>query len=120
VVDAMDFCPCPAVDGASALSCSTRSDGGFADIGAHNEDVVCQLCELYDDDLRDGPDGTTVGTREVVLCEGCQGGLHVACVRALQSLRRRGLAANQPAAVEWTATGMTQLEAPAHGAVAPV
>ena len=77
-VDTKVFSPCPAVGGASVSSCSTRSDGGFADIGAHNEDVVCPLCELYDDDLRDGPDGTPVGTREVVICEGCQGGFHVA------------------------------------------
>ena len=35
VVDAMVFCPCPAVDGASASSCSARSDRGFADIGEH-------------------------------------------------------------------------------------
>ena len=37
-----------------------------------------------------------------------QGGFHVACVRALQSLRRRGLAANHPAAVQWTEAGMTR------------
>ena len=92
MVGTMVFCPCLAVDGDSASSCSARSDGGFADIGAHNEDVVCQLCELCDDNLRDGPDGTPIGTREVVICEGCQGGFHVACVRVLPSLRRRGKA----------------------------
>jgi hypothetical protein len=66
MVDAMGFYPCPAVDGASVSSCSAHSDGAFAGIGEHNEDVVCPLCELCDDDLRDGPDGTSVGTREVV------------------------------------------------------
>ena len=79
VVDAKDFSPCPAVGGASASSCSTRSDGGFADIWAHNEDVICPLCELCDDDLRDGPDSASMGVREVVICESCQGGFHVAC-----------------------------------------
>jgi len=108
VADAMVFCPCPATENASASSCSSRSDGGFADIGEQNEDVICPLCELYDDDLRNGPDGTSVGVREVVICEGCQGGFHVACVRALQSLRRRGLEANHPAAVQWTEAGMTR------------
>ena len=39
-------------------------------------------------------------------CEGCQAGFHVACVRALPSLRRRGLAANHLAAIEWSVAGM--------------
>ena len=86
MADAMVFCLCPATENASASSCSSRSDGGFADIGEHNKDVVCPLCELYDDDLRDGPDSTSVRIREVVICEGCQGGFHVACVRVLPSL----------------------------------
>ena len=30
------------------MLCSSCADGGFADIGEHNEDVVCPLCELYD------------------------------------------------------------------------
>ena len=72
------FSPCPAAGGASALSCSTRSDGGFAEVGERNEDVICPLCELCDDDLRAGPDGTSVGSREVMMCEGCQGRFHVA------------------------------------------
>ena len=62
-VDAEDFSPCLAVGGASAVSCLTRSDGGFAEIGAHNEDVICPLCELCDNDLRDGPDGASLGVR---------------------------------------------------------
>ena len=49
-----------------------------------------------------------MGDREVVICEGCQGGFHVACIRALPSLRRRNLAANHPAAVEWSEAGMSR------------
>ena len=68
--------------------------------------MICPLCELCDDDLRNGPDSASVGVREVVICEGYQGDFHVACVRILPSLRRRGQAANHPAAVEWSAEGM--------------
>ena len=62
MVDAQVFSPCLAVGGASVSSRSTRSDGGFADIGVHSKDVVCPLCRLCDDDLRDGPDSTSLGT----------------------------------------------------------
>ena len=110
LVDAKVLSPCPAVGGASASSCSARSDGGFADIGAHNEDVACLLCGLYDDDLRDGPDGSPLGSREVVICEGCHARWVSCCMcaRALPLLRRYGLAASHPAAIEWSVAGMTR------------
>ena len=44
----------------------------------------------------------------MVICEGCQGGFHVACAQALPSLRRRGLGANHLAAIEWSVAGMTR------------
>ena len=107
-VDAKVFSPCPAVCGTSVSSSPTPSDGGFADIGVHSEDAVCPLCELCDNDLRDGPNGAPVGTHEVVICEGCQGGFHVMCVRVLPSLCRRGQAASHPFTVEWSVGGMNR------------
>jgi hypothetical protein len=41
-----------------------------------------------------------------VVCEGCQGGFHVACVRALPLLRRGPLPADHPAAIDWSTTHM--------------
>ena len=96
VVNVKVFSPCPAVGGASASSCSTHSDRGFADIGSHNKDMVCPLCELCDDNLQDGLDGTPVRTCEVVICEGCEGGFHVACVQALLPLCCCALVVNHP------------------------
>ena len=81
---------------------------GFMDIGVHSEDVVCPLCELCDDNLHDGPDGAPVGTCEVVICEGCQGGFHVTCVWVLPSLCWCSQAANHPATVEWSVEGMNR------------
>ena len=97
-----------AAGGAMASSCSTRSDGGFAEVGECNEDVICPLCGLCDDNLRDGPDGASVGVQDVVLCKGCQGGFRVTymCAMLSESLRRRSLAANHPAAIEWSTEHM--------------
>ena len=99
MADAMVFCLCLATENASASSCSSCSDRGFADVSEHNEDVVCLLCELCDDNLCDGPGSMSVRTCEVVICDGCQGGFHVACICALQSLRQHGLEANHLAVV---------------------
>ena len=103
---AMDFSLCSASENASTSSHSTRSDCGFGDVGGCNEDLVCPLCELCDDDLHDDPDGESVGLRELVVCEGCQGGFHVACVRALPPLRRPPQPADHRAAIDWSTTHM--------------
>ena len=102
----MEFSLCAAAEHTPAFSRSSQSDDGYAAIGSNNEDLVCPLCELCDDDLRDDAEGRSVGSRELVVCEGCQSGFHVACVRALPSLRRLPLPAGHPAAVDWTEAHM--------------
>ena len=104
-VEALAFL-CAAQAHAPGSSRSTQSDGGYADIGADNEDLVCPLCGLCDDDLRVTAEGLTAGSRDLVVCEGCQGGSHAACVRALPSLRRPPLPAGHPAALEWPMVNM--------------
>ena len=64
------------------------------------------MCELCDDDLRNGSDGAPVGFCELVVCEGHQGGFHVACVRALLSLRRGSLPDGHPVAIDWSTEHM--------------
>ena len=71
----------------------------YADIGA-------SLCGIRDDDLRDTAKGLTVGSRELVVCEGCQGGFHAACVRALPSMRWLPLPAGHPATLDWPTENM--------------
>ena len=105
-VEVLAFLSCTAQAHASASSRSTRSDGGYAVIGADNEDLVCPLCGLCDDDLRDTAQGLTIGSRELVVYEGCQGGFHVDCMRAVPSLRRPPLPAGHPAALDWLMVNM--------------
>ena len=105
-VEALAFSSCTAQAHASASSRSTRSNGGYVDIGVDNEDLVCPLCGLCDDDLHGTAEGLTVSSCELVFCECCQGGFHVACVRVLPLLRRPPLPMGHPAALDWPMMNM--------------
>ena len=48
----------------------------------------------------------SVGLRELVVCEGCLEGFHVACVHALPLLRRPPLPVGHPAALDWSTAHM--------------
>ena len=100
-VEALAFSTCTVGAHAPASSQSTQSDGGYAAVAGRNEGLVCPLCGLCDDDKHTDAEGPTVGWRDLIICEGCQGGFHAACVRALPSLRRPPLPAGHPAVLDW-------------------